>query len=111
MKKNILFVLLLITTLISCNKEHNNLPDGLYAEIETNKGSILLELDYKKAPVTVANFITLAEGENEFVVNDTLKGKPFYNWIKIPQSYQRFYDSNWRSIRNRIWRYRLQIQR
>jgi cyclophilin family peptidyl-prolyl cis-trans isomerase len=83
MKKNILFGLLLITTLISCNKEHNNLPDGLYAEIETNKGSILLELDYKKAPVTVSNFITLAEGENEFVVNDTLKGKPFYTGLKF----------------------------
>jgi cyclophilin family peptidyl-prolyl cis-trans isomerase len=83
MKKNILFSILLITTLISCNKEHNNLPDGLYAEIETNKGSILLELDYKKAPVTVSNFITLAEGENEFVVNDTLKGKPFYTGLKF----------------------------
>jgi cyclophilin family peptidyl-prolyl cis-trans isomerase len=83
MKKNILFSLLLITTLISCNKEHNNLPDGLYAEIETNKGSILLELDYKKAPVTVSNFITLTEGENEFVVNDTLKGKPFYTGLKF----------------------------
>jgi cyclophilin family peptidyl-prolyl cis-trans isomerase len=83
MKKNILFVLLLLTTLISCNKEHNNLPDGLYAEIETNKGSILLELDYKKTPVTVANFITLAEGENDFIVIDTLKGKPFYNGLKF----------------------------
>lgn len=83
MKKNVLFILLLITTLISCNKEHNNLPDGLYAEIETNKGNILLELDYKKAPVTVANFITLAEGENEFVVNDTLIGKSFYSGLKF----------------------------
>lgn len=83
MKKNILLALLLITTLISCNKEHNNLPDGLYAEIETNKGNILLALDYKKAPVTVANFVTLAEGENDFVVNDTLKGKHFYNGLKF----------------------------
>ncbi|PWA07090.1 peptidylprolyl isomerase [Flavobacterium laiguense] len=83
MKKNILFVLLLITTLFSCNKEHNNLPDGLYAEIETNKGSIILALDYKKTPVTVANFITLAEGENQFITNDTLKGKPFYNGLKF----------------------------
>lgn len=83
MKKNILFGLLFITTLIGCNKEHNNLPDGLYAEIETNKGNIILELDYKKTPVTVANFITLAEGENEFITNDTLKGKPFYNGLKF----------------------------
>ncbi|WP_281323573.1 peptidylprolyl isomerase [Flavobacterium aestivum] len=83
MKKNILFVLLLTASLFSCNKEHSNLPDGLYAEIETNKGNILLELDYKKAPVTVANFITLAEGENDFITNDTLKGKPFYNGLKF----------------------------
>jgi cyclophilin family peptidyl-prolyl cis-trans isomerase len=82
MKKNILFVLL-IASFISCNKEHNNLPDGLYAEIETNKGNILLELDYKNTPVTVANFVTLAEGENEFIVNDTLKGKPFYDGLKF----------------------------
>jgi peptidylprolyl isomerase len=83
MKKNILFLLLLLTTLISCNKEHNNLPDGLYAEIETNKGNILLDLDYKKAPVTVANFITLAEGNNEYIMNDNLKEKPFYNGLKF----------------------------
>jgi cyclophilin family peptidyl-prolyl cis-trans isomerase len=83
MKKNILFALLFITTLISCNKEHSNLPDGLYAEIETSKGTILLELDYKKVPVTVANFVTLAEGENDFIVNDTLKGRPFYNGLKF----------------------------
>jgi cyclophilin family peptidyl-prolyl cis-trans isomerase len=83
MKKFIVFGLLFIATLISCNKEHNNLPDGLYAEIETNKGSILLVLDYKRAPVTVANFVTLAEGENEFVVNESLKDKPFFNGLKF----------------------------
>lgn len=83
MKKNIFLAMLLIATLISCNKKHSNLPDGLYAEIETNRGYILLELDYKKAPVTVANFITLAEGDNEFIVNDTLRDKPFFNGLKF----------------------------
>lgn len=83
MKKNILVVLLVIATLVSCNKEYNNLPDGLYAEVETNKGNILLELDYKRAPVTVANFITLAEGENEYIINDTLRDKPFFNGLKF----------------------------
>lgn len=90
MKKNILFAILLITTLISCNKRHSNLPDGLYAEIETNRGYILLELDYKKAPVTVANFITLAEGDNEFIVNDTLRGKPFFNGLKFHRVIKEF---------------------
>ncbi|WP_348824214.1 peptidylprolyl isomerase [Flavobacterium aestuarii] len=84
MKKTTLFTLLLfITSLISCKKEHANLPDGLYADIETNKGNIIVELDYKKSPVTVANFVTLAEGENEYIINDTLKGKPFYNGLKF----------------------------
>jgi cyclophilin family peptidyl-prolyl cis-trans isomerase len=83
MKKNILLALLLISTLISCNKKHNDLPDGLYAEIETNRGSILLELDYKRAPITVANFVTLAEGDNEFVTNEAFKNKPFYNGLKF----------------------------
>ncbi|KDN55994.1 peptidylprolyl isomerase [Flavobacterium seoulense] len=83
MKKNILFVLLLITTLYSCKEENSNLADGLYAKIETNKGNIFLELDYKKAPITVANFVTLAEGKNEFVAEDYLKGRPFYDGLKF----------------------------
>ncbi|WP_284651957.1 peptidylprolyl isomerase [Flavobacterium terrisoli] len=79
MKKTIsLFVLALSIMVSSCKEEHKNLKDGLYAEIETTKGIILLRLDYKKAPVTVANFVTLAEGNNPFVMDD-LKGKPFYD--------------------------------
>jgi cyclophilin family peptidyl-prolyl cis-trans isomerase len=83
MKKRILFVLLVITTLFSCNEENSNLPDGLFAKIETNKGDIIVALDYKKAPITVANFVTLAEGKNNFVTNDNLKGKPFFDGLKF----------------------------
>jgi len=79
MKKTILlfFAIALFT---SCNSEHSNLGDGIYAEIKTNKGTILVELEYKKAPITVANFVSLAEGKNT-MVNEKYKGKPYYDGL------------------------------
>lgn len=83
MKKTIPFILAVVVMLFSsCKKETNNLPDGLYAEIETSKGNIILALDYEKAPITVANFISLAEGKNPFV-SEELEGKPFYENLKF----------------------------
>ncbi|WP_366183987.1 peptidylprolyl isomerase [Flavobacterium ovatum] len=57
--------------------------DGVFATINTPKGNIVLELEYKKTPVTVANFISLAEGTNTFVKDEKLKGKPFFNGLKF----------------------------
>lgn len=56
--------------------------EGIFAEIYTNKGKIALQLEFQKTPITVANFITLAEGKNEYVTNDR-KGKPYYNGLKF----------------------------
>jgi peptidyl-prolyl cis-trans isomerase A (cyclophilin A) len=56
--------------------------DGLYAQMRTNKGDIFIKLEYQKVPVTVANFVSLAEGTNPFV-EEKLRGKLFYNGLKF----------------------------
>lgn len=60
-----------------------NTDEGIFAEIATNKGTIVVQLEYKLTPVTVANFISLAEGTNTFVSNEKLKGKPYYDGLKF----------------------------
>ena len=56
---------------------------GIFAEMETSKGKIIIKLEYKKTPITAANFISLAEGTNAYVTDEKLKGKPFYNGQKF----------------------------
>ena len=71
--KNYLLVAVIVVCLTSCQDKYKDLKDGLYAEIETSKGLVLLKLEYEKVPVTVANFVTLAEGKNQFV-SEKFKG-------------------------------------
>ena len=75
-----LFLTLLATLVFSCNSEHNKLADGLYAELETNNGKILLQLEFEKTPITVANFVSLAEGTNKMVAEE-FKNKNYYNGL------------------------------
>src|SRR5690606_9086471 len=44
----------------------------------TNKGTMLAKLYYDKTPITVANFVSLAEGTNT-MVDKKFKDKKFYN--------------------------------
>ena len=40
--------------------------DGLYAVFHTSMGDVACELFYKRAPITVGNFVALAEGSKEW---------------------------------------------
>lgn len=62
--------------------KYPKLEQGLYADLQTNKGDILVKLYLKKVPMTVANFVSLAEGNNP-LMTISLKGKPYYNGIKF----------------------------
>src|SRR5690606_35330623 len=77
--------LLLLMSLISataCKDKYPDLEDGLYTEIITNKGTMVIRLEYQKAPVTVANFISLAEGTNT-LVDSAYIGKKYYNGLRF----------------------------
>ncbi|MCL2270951.1 MAG: peptidylprolyl isomerase [Treponema sp.] len=52
------------------------LGNGLFARIKTNKGDIVVQLEFQKTPLTVCNFVALAEGK----MNVT-GGKPFYDGL------------------------------
>ena len=66
--------------IISCQTPYSNLQDGMYAEMETSRGIILLQLEMEKTPMTVANFVALAEGEHP-EVSAQYKSKRYYDGL------------------------------
>ena len=79
MKKTlILFLIVSIVSMTSCKSKYPNLDKGLYAEFVTNQGTFVAKFYHEATPLTVANFVELAEGKHE-MVDSIYKGKPFYN--------------------------------
>jgi peptidylprolyl isomerase len=59
------------------------MKDGLYAKITTPKGDILLSLYYDKTPLTVINFVGLAEGTLVYGGAEKPTGTRFYDGLKF----------------------------
>lgn len=86
--KKLVLILTIITTLVSCGvkipksmskEEFKNLEDGLYAKMTTNHGAMTIKLYEEQAPMTVANFVGLAEGTKENKAK--AKGVPYYDGL------------------------------
>ena len=61
--------------------------DGLYATVETTHGTFVIDLEFEKAPRTVANFVGLATGARTWVDLNTglASNQPFYDGLEIPR--------------------------
>lgn len=80
MKKYLLIAISIVLMASTCGEKYD-LPDGLYANIKTNKGNIMLQLEMEKTPLTVANFVGLAEGKIPNKIKQD--GEPYYDGIKF----------------------------
>jgi peptidyl-prolyl cis-trans isomerase A (cyclophilin A) len=77
----IVFAALFLANLPAQKIDEKKLADGIYAKITTDKGSILIQLFYDKCPMTVANFVGLAEGKMPNAEKPL--GTPYFDGIKF----------------------------
>jgi cyclophilin family peptidyl-prolyl cis-trans isomerase len=74
-----LFLVFIISPGIAMSQQ--NLPDGLYAKFTTTRGEIIVSLFYQQTPMTVANFVGLAEGTMQLGAGAERQNKPYYKGL------------------------------
>ena len=91
--KNFIKTVALVLSIVGCqsaDSQSNKLfipktkkteVNSMQAKINTTKGEIIIELEYEKTPITVANFVSLAEGTMENSAKSL--GTPYYNGLKF----------------------------
>ena len=62
--------------IIMTASDNSALGNGLFARINTNRGDIVVRLEFQRTPLTVCNFVALAEG-----TMDAANGNPYYDGL------------------------------
>lgn len=79
MKKLLLILLTVSSFSMNAQKEFG---DGVYATFHTDKGEIIVKFTTKETPMTVANFVALAEGKQP-IVDKKFSGKKFFDQLSF----------------------------
>lgn len=82
------FISLAFALLVGMGLFAQEMGEGLYAKIKTEKGDILIQLEFEKVPMTVASFVALAEGNLKY---DTVKiTEPFFDSVSFHRVVKNF---------------------
>ncbi len=79
--KNIVLLFLCLAGCITSYAQTANLQEGIYAHFITSKGDIYCQLEYEKTPMTVGNFVALAEGNH--VVGSKEISTPYFDGLNF----------------------------